>query len=139
MFPKAKRILGYFALPILVGDEIVAAIDLKADRDQQKLLIQQWTWVGRGSAPSHKALIERDTLHRFSRFQFDRPQQPRQFGDRGAAMNRVPGGGGFSGGAGEALCQFHPSPRWLTGHRQGGISDIPHLCKRPGRSRARCL
>jgi uncharacterized protein YcaQ len=73
--PKPKRILGYFALPILVGDEIVAAIDIKADREQRKLLIQQWTWVGHGSARSHKALIE-DTLHRFSRFQFDRPEQP---------------------------------------------------------------
>jgi uncharacterized protein YcaQ len=73
--PKPKRILGYFALPILVGDEIVAAIDIKADREQRKLLIQQWTWVGKGSERTHKALIE-DTLDRFSRFQFDRPEQP---------------------------------------------------------------
>jgi uncharacterized protein YcaQ len=67
--PREKRVLGYFALPVLVGDEIVAAVDLKADRDQQKLLIQQWTWVGRGSAAAHQARIE-EALDRFSRFQF---------------------------------------------------------------------
>jgi uncharacterized protein len=66
--PKAKRVLGYFALPVLVGDRIVAAIDLKADRDRRELLIQQWTWVDDPS-PGHKARIE-DELDRFERFQF---------------------------------------------------------------------
>ena len=66
--PKAKRRFGYFALPVLVGDEVVAAIDLKTDRANRKLLIQQWTWVGRGSSRAHKALIEQE-LHRFERFQ----------------------------------------------------------------------
>jgi uncharacterized protein len=66
--PKEKRVLGYFALPVLVGEEIVAAIDLKTDRDRAKLLMQKWTWVGRGSARSHKRRIEEE-LHRFERFQ----------------------------------------------------------------------
>ena len=48
--PKPKRVYGYFALPVLVGDEIVAAIDLKTDREQGKLLVQQWTWIGSSSA-----------------------------------------------------------------------------------------
>lgn len=69
--PKEKRLLGYFALPVLDGDEIIAAIDLKADREKQKLLVQQWTWVGRGSGRSHKARVEME-LHRFADFQFDR-------------------------------------------------------------------
>ncbi len=66
--PKEKRVLGYFALPVLVGDRIVAAIDLKTDRQNQKLQVQQWTWVGKGSAGSHKRQIEEE-LHRFERFQ----------------------------------------------------------------------
>ncbi|MEJ1976601.1 MAG: crosslink repair DNA glycosylase YcaQ family protein [Acetobacteraceae bacterium] len=47
--PKERRVFGYFALPVLVGDEIVAVIDLKTDREKRALLMQQWTWVGRGS------------------------------------------------------------------------------------------
>ena len=66
--PKRRRLFGYFALPVLVGDKVVAAIDLKADREQQKLLIQQWTWVG-GSSRSRTQQIE-EVLHRFERFQF---------------------------------------------------------------------
>jgi uncharacterized protein YcaQ len=69
--PKVKRVLGYFALPVLIGDEIVAAVDLKADRGKQELLIQQWSWIGRGSARRHKAAIEAE-LHRFEDFQFSR-------------------------------------------------------------------
>ena len=69
--PKERRRLGYFALPVLVGDQIVAALDLKADRGKQALLIQKWTWLNRGLARSHKTPIEA-ALHRFERFQFDR-------------------------------------------------------------------
>jgi uncharacterized protein YcaQ len=66
--PKEKRVFGYFACPVLCGDEVVAAIDLKTDREQRKLLIQKWTWVGKGSARSHKKKIEA-ALAAFERFQ----------------------------------------------------------------------
>ncbi len=66
--PKEKRVFGYFALPVLVGDEIVAAIDLKTDRAKGKLLMQKWTWVGSGAPRRHKRRIEEE-LHRFERFQ----------------------------------------------------------------------
>jgi uncharacterized protein YcaQ len=69
--PKARRVFGYFACPVLVGEEIVAAIDLKTDRERQKLLIQQWTWVGKGSARMHKKRIEA-ALDTFERFQLAR-------------------------------------------------------------------
>ena len=68
--PREKRVMGYFALPVLVGDKIVAAIDLKADRDKQALRIQQWTWLGKHAkdAKRHKPGIEQQ-LQRFERFQ----------------------------------------------------------------------
>jgi uncharacterized protein len=69
--PKAKRVYGYFVQPVLVGDAIVAAIDLKADRARQKLLIQQWTWVGKRPRRLHKQRIE-EALHRFEKFQLAR-------------------------------------------------------------------
>lgn len=68
--PPEKRVFGYFALPVLAGEEIVAAIDIKADRARRKLLIQRWTWVGRGAASEHKARIEAE-LDRFAAFQFE--------------------------------------------------------------------
>src|SRR5262249_11429753 len=34
--PKEKRVFGYFAQPVLVGDEVVAVLDLKTDRDRGK-------------------------------------------------------------------------------------------------------
>ena len=72
--PKAKRKLGYFALPVLVGDDIVAALDLKTDRQNKKLLMQKWNWVGAGKRTKGeaKAALKRkieDELHRFERFQ----------------------------------------------------------------------
>ena len=68
--PKPQRRFGYFAQPVLVGDTIVAAIDLKTDRERQKLAVQQWTWIGRGSR-RHKPRIE-EALQRFERFQLAR-------------------------------------------------------------------
>jgi len=66
--PREKRVLGYFALPVLVGDAIVAAIDLKTDREKRKLRVQKWTWLGPRSRRPPKRRIEEE-LHRFERFQ----------------------------------------------------------------------
>lgn len=70
--PKEKRLFGYFALPVLVGDEIVAAIDLKTDRQNRKVLMQKWSWVGdTAKGVARKELKRRieEELHRFERFQ----------------------------------------------------------------------
>ena len=66
--PKQKRVFGYFALPVLVGDDIAAAIDLKTDRKNRKLLLQKWNWIGKRPRKDLKRRIEEE-LHRFERFQ----------------------------------------------------------------------
>jgi uncharacterized protein YcaQ len=67
--PKEKRLFGYFALPVLVDDTIVAVLDLKTDRAARRLLTQQWTWLApRGQRQPHKRRIE-EALDRFERFQ----------------------------------------------------------------------
>jgi uncharacterized protein len=72
--PKDKRKFGYFALPVLVGEDIVAALDLKTDRANKKLLLQKWNWVGKGKGAKGDARKElkrriEEELHRFERFQ----------------------------------------------------------------------
>lgn len=72
--PKEKRLFGYFALPVLVGEEIVAALDIKTDREKRKLLMQKWSWVGKGKSAKGDARKElkrriEQELDRFERFQ----------------------------------------------------------------------
>lgn len=70
--PKEKRRFGYFALPVLAGEDIVAALDLKTDRLNRQLLVQKWSWVGEGAKKAARKELKRrieDELHRFERFQ----------------------------------------------------------------------
>jgi len=66
--PREKRRYGYFTHPVLLGEEIVALLDLKTDRERRKLLMQRWTWIAAGSRRLMKRKIE-EALHRFERFQ----------------------------------------------------------------------
>jgi uncharacterized protein YcaQ len=69
--PKHKRVFGYFVCPVLIGDRIVAALDLKTDRSQQKLLMQRWHWIGRGKSRVHRQQVEA-ALDKFEQFQLGR-------------------------------------------------------------------
>ncbi len=66
--PEEKRRFGYFALPVLVGDEIVAALDLKTDRQAGELKIKKWNWIGNFQSGELKQSIETE-LDRFEKFQ----------------------------------------------------------------------
>ena len=66
--PKEKRVYGYFGLPVLAGERVVAVLDLKTDRAAGKLLMQQWTWLEGCETPELKLAIEEE-LQRFERFQ----------------------------------------------------------------------
>ena len=66
--PKEKRIYGYFTLPVLIGNNIVALLDLKTDRAGKKVIIQSWHWLGKNKSKQNKLLIETE-LSRFEKFQ----------------------------------------------------------------------
>jgi len=70
--PREKRVFGYFALPVVAGEDIVAALDLKTDRKDRKVLLQKWNWVGAGAKKGARKELKRrieEELHRFERFQ----------------------------------------------------------------------
>jgi uncharacterized protein len=69
--PKNMRVFGYFVCPVLIGDRIVSALDLKTDRLRQKLLVQRWNWIGRGASRTYRQQVEA-ALHKFEQFQLGR-------------------------------------------------------------------
>jgi uncharacterized protein YcaQ len=69
--PRHQRVFGYFVCPVLIGDRIVAALDLKTDRQRQKLLVQRWNWVGRSASRAHRQRVEA-AMHEFEKFQLCR-------------------------------------------------------------------
>jgi len=68
--PAHRRVLGYFACPVLAGDRIVAALDLKTDRAAGQLRIRKWTWMIQRPPRALRASIE-EALHSFEAFQLE--------------------------------------------------------------------
>jgi uncharacterized protein YcaQ len=66
--PKEKRKFGYFSLPVLHENNIIALLDLKTDRIKNELMIQNWTWLNKNKSSGNKLAIENE-LDRFEKFQ----------------------------------------------------------------------
>ena len=69
--PRHKRVFGYFVCPVLIGNRMVAALDLKTDRARQEVVVQRWHWIGKSGSRRHKQQVEA-ALHKFEQFQLGR-------------------------------------------------------------------
>lgn len=56
--PKEQRTYGYFAMPILIGEQIVGVVDVKNDRQRRELQVQKLTLFDSAQATEHKSTIE---------------------------------------------------------------------------------
>ncbi len=60
--PAAQRRFGYYSLPVLVGDDLVGRVDLKADRAASTLLVQS-AWWEHGRPPEAADRLAEELRH----------------------------------------------------------------------------
>ncbi|GAA1850428.1 winged helix-turn-helix domain-containing protein [Microbacterium koreense] len=56
--PAAQRRFGYYSLPVLIGDDVVGRVDLKADRASSRLLVQSAWWENGHPADAAERLAD---------------------------------------------------------------------------------
>jgi uncharacterized protein YcaQ len=82
--PAPKRIYGYYTLPVLVDDRIVARIDLKSDRHNGVLRVQS-AWHEQGQPGGYEARVA-DLLRRTAAWQGLGGVEVQGWGDLAPAM-----------------------------------------------------
>ena len=82
--PEPKRKYGYYVLPMLLGDELVARFDLKADRKASALLVRgSYLEPGKNAeAVAPAATTELHALREWLRLEHPRRREARQPGGR---------------------------------------------------------
>jgi uncharacterized protein len=86
--PPPKRKYGYYVLPFLLGDELVARVDLKADRHAGALLVQS-AWGEVGVDEKHVSTELAEELILMARWlELDRVEVKRK-GDLAGALTKV--------------------------------------------------
>ena len=66
--PAAKRVFGYFCLPIVFGDSVIGRMDCKAHRSSKTLQVLSLHWEqAQCATPEMMALLEQ-ALHRYAAF-----------------------------------------------------------------------